>query len=106
MYVIDISDPTSPTVAGETDPLSTTGPIAVDATRMRAYLGTTETASFPGGIKIVDITNPGSPAVIGTVDLPDTNGGIDAMDGTAYAVTFDPGGSNAGTLQVVDVSSF
>ena len=108
MYIIDISNPAVPVIAGQTGALPATGPIAVDATRMRAYLGTTDTAGFPEeGLKIVDISNAGSPAVIATADLPDSTGGVFALDGYVYATTSAVfGGSATSQFHIVDVSAF
>ena len=107
MYVIDIGTPASPAIAGQTGALSTTGPIAVDAVRMRAYLGTTDTVGFPDdGLKVVDISSPGSPTVVATTDLPDWTGGVTVLDGYVYATTFAPLGGATSQLHIVDVSTF
>jgi len=107
MYVIDISTPTNPQVVGQTTAFSATGPIAVDATRMRAYLGTTDTVGFPeDGLKIIDISNAASPAIIATADLPNWTGGVAALDGFVYATTYDLGGSATSQFHIVDVSAF
>lgn len=108
MYVIDITTPSSSVIAGETGALPVTGPIAVDATRMRAYLGTVDTVGFPNdGLKIIDISNPASPAVIATADLPDYTGGLAALDGFVYITTFPVLGSSATSqFHIVDVSAY
>jgi hypothetical protein len=107
MYVIDISTPTSPSVAGQTSALSATGPIAVDATRMLVYLGTTDTAGFPeDGLKIIDVSTPGAPRVVDTVDLPDWTTGVAALGDYVYVVTDAILGPGTSTLQIVDVGDF
>ena len=108
MYVINISDPLTPAVVGQTGALPATGSIAVDATRMRAYLGTVDTVGFlEDGLKIIDITNAASPAVIATVDLPDRTAGVFALDGFVYATTVaDFGTTVTSQFHIVDVSAF
>ncbi|RKZ59620.1 MAG: hypothetical protein DRQ44_13520, partial [Gammaproteobacteria bacterium] len=107
MYVVDISDPLNPFIAGQTEGLPTTGPIAVDATRMRAYLGTVDTAGFPeDGMKIIDISNADAPVVIATTDLPERTGGVFAQDGYVYATTTPALLNGDAMLHIIDVSAY
>ena len=103
MFVIDISNPLSPSVVGETEPLPATGRIVADPLRDYVLLGTTDTAGFPNdGLKIIDVSDPSDPQVAGTVDLPDWTKGI-AVLGERLVVVTGPLAGGTSTLHVVDL---
>jgi len=104
MVIVDIRDPESASVVGQTGPLPATGPIAIDPTRSLVYLGTTDTMGFSNeGLKVIDVQDPSEPRVVTTVDLPDWTTGLASVGDHVYVITDDVGGSGGSTLQIVEV---
>lgn len=89
--ILDISDPTSPTLLSRVFCGQFVEEIRVVSSRAYVAAGT-------AGLKIFDISDPTSPILIGTYDPPGPVIGVDSDGSIAYAA--DPEGG----LQIVDVS--
>ncbi len=93
LVVLDISDPTTPTVVGTTEPLPHfVEDVVVNGTV--AYV-----AAGGAGMYMLNISDPANPAVIGTYDTPGYAEGI-AVDGKYAYVADGPYG-----LRIVDISN-
>ncbi len=91
LLVLDISDPTSPTVVGGVD----TSGIAynVHVSGSYAYV-----ASGSGGLQIVDISDPESPTIVSSVATPAQALGVYVSGSSAYVAGGDSG------LHIMDIS--
>ncbi len=109
IYVIDVSNPATPSVAGTLIAVPATGAIAIDPVRDLLYLGTTDTVGYPNdGLKIIDISNPAAPKIVGTVDLPNWTVGLAYHDNHLFATTadIDPTPTDPSTFQIIMLSGF
>lgn len=109
LTIVDISDPTTPSLVSQTEPFLTAkgnddfailSIFSIDETMKRAYV------SMPNGVKIFDISDPLFPVDIGGFDLFDTPSAIDVNNGLLYITTIDFSGFNPPQLLVIDVSQF
>jgi len=90
LIVIDVSQPSNPTIVGQV----TVGSIEdITVVGGYAYLATGRT-----GIQIVDVSNPSNPAIVVSYDTPDLAYGIFVSGGFAYIADSSSG------LMLIDVS--
>jgi hypothetical protein len=88
--VIDISDPTSPTILDSFD--APYNERSVDISGNRAFL-----TNHPGGLQVIDISDPASPTLVGSYETPGVASGV-AVSGAHAFVTDGYSG-----LQVIQV---
>ncbi len=91
LKIIDIGNPSSPTVTGTLSMAYSLDDVSVSGSR--AYL-----ANGTSGIHVVDVSNPSSPSVVGTASTPDAHG-VDVVGDYAYVADMTDG------LKVIDVSN-
>jgi uncharacterized repeat protein (TIGR01451 family) len=92
LTILDISDPSDPTLVGKTDPLP--GVVQnVTVSGSYAYV-----ADKGGGLRVVDVSDPANPSEVGVYVAPADVLGVYVVDSTAYVAA---GGSG---LRVVNVS--
>lgn len=92
LIILDISDPTIPTLVGKTPPLpDVIRDIAVDGDV--AYV-----AAGSDGLRIVDVSNPATPIEVGFYDIPQIAQGVALAGNMAYVAAGSAG------LWVIDVS--
>ncbi len=93
LYILDISDPTSPVfVSRFTDFIS--GGYDIDAVGDFVYV-----ADMYGGVEVIDVTDKLSPVGRGYVTLPDVANGIKVKENHAFVACYINGG-----VQVVNVT--
>ncbi|MDB4542027.1 tandem-95 repeat protein, partial [bacterium] len=92
LTVVDVSDPESPTLAGNYDPYPDIGDVAISGGY--AYL-----ANQSGGVRVVSIADPSNPTEVFQYDTAGSAYGIDVSGNYAYVAD---GGSG---LIVLDVSN-
>lgn len=92
LFLIDVSDPTSPHAVGHFDGDGAAYSALVSGNT--AYL-----AAGSGGLQILDISDPASPNLLGSYDTPGDARGVLVSGTTAYVAD---GGSG---LQILDVSN-
>jgi len=88
--VLDVSNPSSPTVVGRMAPL----PDVVSDIYVSGFYA--YVADRNGGLRVVDISDPASPTEVGSHDTPGNAEGVYVSDSYAYIA--------AGGLRVVDIS--
>jgi hypothetical protein len=93
LRVVDISNPTAPSIVATLSGLTGAGYVAVSGTK--AYV----TSSSGAYLKVVDISTPTSPAVVGTLSTLTAAGRVAVSGSYAYVVS-----ATGGTLRVIDVS--
>jgi hypothetical protein len=91
LVVVDVSDPTTPQVMGQTAPFSDSV-AAVVVTGTHAYV-----AAYTAGLRVVDISDPAAPQEVGFYDTPGMALDVDVAGSYAYVADGDGG------LRVVDV---
>ena len=92
LTILNIVDPTLPTVIGKATPLP--GMVAdITISGNYAYI-----AAMEGGLRVIDIGNPADPFEVGYYDTPSSAHAVDLSGGYAYVADFDAG------LRVVDIS--
>jgi hypothetical protein len=92
LQVIDISDPTNPSIVGSCDTPDSAWGIFVSGTC--AYV-----TGGVSGLQVIDISSPTNPSIMGSYDTPGFAGGIFVSGTYAYVA----GGVSG--LQVIDISS-
>jgi hypothetical protein len=105
-YVVDITQPASPTVVSTT---SITGFINYGQSGIRVqgqyvYLVSSTGTASTNLLQIYDVSNPYAPAFAGSVQIPLYGFGLWASGEYAYVISY-VGVSSASTLDVVDVSN-
>jgi len=75
LQVINISDPTSPTIVGSADTPSGAG--SVHITGNYAYVASTE-------LHVIEISNPINPTIVGSADTPGWANGVHVTGNYAY----------------------
>jgi|CXWL01.1.fsa_nt_gi hypothetical protein len=90
LYVVDVSDPTAPSIAGFVDTPGNANDLAV--------LGDFAYVADGGGLQIVDLADPAAPRLLGALALPAPVSDVVVRDGRAYVAS-----SNG--LRIVDVSN-
>jgi hypothetical protein len=97
LQVIDISDPTNPTIVGSAHTscagrdISNTESVYVSGNY--AYVAD----SSPGCLQVIDITDPRDPTIVGAADTPQPSSGVYVSGGYAYVVAYEG-------LLVIDIS--
>jgi hypothetical protein len=91
LQIVDISDPSSPSLAGSYDTLEA-GYVFINGSY--AYVSINV-----DGLQIVDISDPSNPSLAGSYDTPGNANGIYVDGSYAYVV------GHAGGLQIVDISN-
>jgi hypothetical protein len=91
LQVIDITDPTNPTIVGYVD--MECNPQDVYVSGNYAYM-----ASGEQGLQVVNISDPTNPTIVGSVNTPDDPRGVYVSGNYAYVVGWGSG------LQVVDIT--
>ena len=102
MTIVDISNPTSPTVVGSVSNSSMTTARDIRVSGHYAYV-----ASFNDTFTVIDVSNPSSPTVVGTLTdatYLDQAHGLDLQGRYAY-VTATNGVSANGYLTIIDISN-
>jgi len=77
VYLVDVSDPTSPTVLST---VSTSG----SSVRLRLSWPTVYVADGPGGVAVIDVADPLAPTLVAQVPTPDDALGLDVVGDVAY----------------------
>lgn len=96
LYIVDISNPSAPSIVGS---LAITSIRSVALQGKYAYIGTSATNK----IQVVDISNPATPTLVGQLN-PGFSGTVESLDIQGrylYAVA----GSSSNTVQVFDISN-
>jgi hypothetical protein len=94
LMIIDISDPTNPTLAGSVSTPGSGISYAVALSGDHAYI-----AAYSEGLVVCDISNPASPSVAGSYDTPGSAYYISISGDYAYVADVNAG------LQVIDIGS-
>jgi hypothetical protein len=99
LQVVDISEPTSPTLLGSVQLPRTPVPDVTHATGV-TVVGTLAyvTAAY-GGLYVIDVSNPSSPNIVGHLDTPGVAEDVAVTGSTGYVADYSAG------LQVIDVSN-
>ncbi|GCL41751.1 cadherin domain-containing protein [Dolichospermum planctonicum] len=92
LQIIDISNPTTPTLKGNYD--TSGNALGVQVVGNYAYVADTS-----GGLKIIDISNPTTPTLKGNYDTPYYAYGVQVVGNYAYVADGDSG------LQIIDISN-
>jgi len=90
LRIIDISNPTSPSVVGGID--------NDGAMKVLAVLGSYLYVADYGGIRIIDVSNPATPSILSTLDTPGGAGDLAFFNNIAYV-------ADGTLLSVFDVSN-
>jgi hypothetical protein len=93
--VIDVSDPTNPTIVGSVD----TPGYARGVYVLGNYAYVADDAS---GLQVIDVSNPTNPTIVGSVYTPDSAWGVYVLGNYAYVANMVNYGSSR--LQVIDIS--
>jgi len=92
LQVIDISNPTRPTIIGSVDTPGYARKVFVSSS-------TVYVADSTSGLQVIDISNPSHPAIMGSVDTPDEARDVYVSGNRAYVADSTSG------LQVIDISN-
>jgi hypothetical protein len=93
LVILDIGNPTQPTVLGKTTALA--GFVtAVKVVGTRAYV-----ADSFGSLHIFDVSNPAQTSKVGFVDTPGSSDGVDVSGTLVFLANYDAG------LRIVDISN-
>jgi hypothetical protein len=90
LQVIDISDPTNPTIIGTVDTPGFANSVFISGNN--AYV-----ADWDSGLQVIAVSDPTNPTIIGTVDTPYAAREVHVTGNYAYVADLDG-------LQVIDVS--
>ncbi|MFM6024176.1 MAG: hypothetical protein ACKPER_14820, partial [Dolichospermum sp.] len=91
LQIIDISNPTSPTLKGNYDT-----PAAIDVQIVGNYAYVADDWS---GLQIIDISNPAAPTLVGTYNTPGNAIDVQIVGNYAYVADYESG------LQIIDISN-
>ena len=91
LQVIDVTDPSNPTIVGGVDTGFASG-VAVSGNF--AFV-----ADYSSGLQVLDITSPATPTVVGGVSMPDVAYNVAISGNYAYVADYFSG------LQVVDITN-
>jgi len=98
LTIIDISDPTSPTIVGSISDAQLNGPYSVYVSGQYAYVA----AHIANALTIVDVSDPTSPAIVGSISDADKLARADSVYVSGKYAYVAAAGANA--LTIVDVS--
>jgi Tfp pilus assembly protein PilV len=102
-YVVDVSNPSSPSVINNLEIGGAVNKIFINNTKV--YLATSKD---DGEILIIDIINPGNPVVVATLNLPNTNDAlgvyVNYQDNHLYAARKISSSANSPEVLVYDVT--
>jgi len=94
LQIIDISDPTKPTIKGSVDTPGFAYSVKLSLDGTLAYV-----ADGEGGLQIIDVSDPDNPTIIGNIDTPGSAWDVELSPdkGIAFIADYQAG------LQIVDV---
>ncbi|WP_428743722.1 cadherin domain-containing protein [Sulfurimonas sp.] len=111
VQIIDITNPTNPTIIGSVDTSGSAHSITLSTDNTKAFV-----ADGGSGVQIIDITDPANPAIIGSVDtsgsalsitLSTDNTKAFVADGTSGVQIIDiTDSTNPAIISSIDISDF
>jgi hypothetical protein len=91
LQVIDISDPSSPALAGSYDTPGSSYDVVVSGDHACV-------ADYGAGLQVINVSDPANPTLAGTYDTPDVSYGVVVSGDHAYVAVYNAG------LCVIDIS--